>query len=100
MGRGNTLTRRNALAGTAAATAVLLMQPKRGWPAAATARPDIASPAGKKMVDLYGAAVKAMQDPAINYPPQPQSWTFQAYMHAVPLNPFDPANSGGVRGTA
>jgi tyrosinase len=50
------------------------------------------------MTDLYAAAVKAMQDPAINYPPQPQSWTFQAYMHAVPLDPFDPAVSGGVYG--
>jgi tyrosinase len=50
------------------------------------------------MVEIYAAAVKAMQDPGINFPPQPQSWTFQAYMHAVPRNPFDPANSGGIRG--
>jgi tyrosinase len=49
------------------------------------------------MIRLYAAAVEAMQQPAINYPPQPQSWMFQAYIHAVPANPFDPANSGGLR---
>jgi tyrosinase len=69
--------------------------------AATPLRPDIASAAGRKMVDLYAAAVAAMQDPAINYPPQPSSWMFQAYIHGVPSNPFDPANSGGLRtGTA
>ena len=52
------------------------------------------------MLALYATAVKLMQSPAINYPPQPQSWTFQAYIHAVPLNPFDPAASGGIRGSA
>ena len=91
------ITRRSALLGTAAATALLLIEPRRVWSATSALRPDIASPAGRTMVDLYAAAVKAMQDPAINYPPQPQSWTFQAYMHAVPSNPFDPANSGGLR---
>lgn len=89
------LNRRDVLLGSAA-TALLLVQGKAGWSATSFVRPDIASPAGATMVDLYAAAVKAMQDPAINYPPQPQSWTFQAYMHAVPLNPFDPANSGGL----
>lgn len=93
------LNRRDVLMGSAA-TALLLAQSKAGWSATSFVRPDIASPAGATMVDLYAAAVKAMQDPAINYPPQPQSWTFQAYMHAVPLNPFDPANSGGLRGAA
>src|ERR1700712_187174 len=93
------LSRRSVLLGTAA-TALLLMQGRQGWAAASVVRPDIATPAGQKMVDAYALAVKAMQDPAINYPPQPQSWTFQAYMHAVPLNPFDPANSGGLKGTA
>ena len=48
------------------------------------------------MADLYALAVEAMQDPAINYPPQPQSWTFQSYIHDVPSNPFDPANSGSI----
>ena len=48
------------------------------------------------MADLYARAVEAMQDPAINYPPQPQSWTFQSYIHDVPSNPFDPANSGSI----
>jgi tyrosinase len=95
-----TSTRREALIGGAAATALLLSPARRAWSETLTVRPDIASPAGTKMADLYSAAVKAMQDPAINYPPQPQSWTFQAYMHAVPLNPFDPAVCGGVRGPA
>jgi tyrosinase len=93
----NMLTRRSAVLGTAAATALMLLPTKRAWPATSNVRPDAASPAGATMVDAYAAAVKAMQDPAINYPPQPQSWTFQAYMHAVPRNPFDPANSGGIR---
>jgi tyrosinase len=89
------LTRREALLGSAA-TALLLVQARSAWSATAVVRPDIASAAGRTMVDLYALAIKAMQDPAINYPPQPQSWTFQAYMHAVPLNPFDPANSAGL----
>ena len=93
------LTRRNALLGGAAA-AFLVGQPKVALLAASMIRPDSASPTGSAMLDHYATAVQAMQDPAINYPPQPQSWTFQAYMHAVPLNPFDPANSGGVRGAA
>ena len=73
---------------------------RESWSDNSSVRPDINSTAGRTMVDLYAAAVKAMQDPAINYPPRPQSWTFQAYIHAVPLNPFDPANSGGLRGSA
>ncbi len=89
------LSRRSVLLG-GAATALLVVGPRAAWPATANVRPDIASAAGKKMVELYEKAVRAMQDPAINYPPQPQSWTFQAYMHAVPVNPFDPAYSGGL----
>jgi tyrosinase len=83
-----------------AATALLFAQARGGWSATSMIRPDSASPTGKTMIDLYADAVKGMQDPAINYPPQPQSWTFQAYMHAVPLIPFDPANSGGTYGAA
>jgi tyrosinase len=92
-------TRRQMIVGTAAAAVTLLGASKRAC-ADLSKRPDIASAAGKTMVSLYAAAVRAMQDPAINYPPQPQSWTFQAYIHAVPLNPFDPADSGGVYGSA
>ena len=88
-------TRREALGGAAAAT--LLVTTEGPALAATRTRPDIASSAGQKMAELYAAAVTAMQDPAINYPPQPQSWTFQAYIHGVPINPFDPANSGGLR---
>jgi tyrosinase len=64
--------------------------------AAPRVRPDISSPAGQRMIALYALAVRAMQDPAINYPPQPHSWIFQSYIHSVPSNPFDPANSGGL----
>jgi tyrosinase len=96
MPRDIRLSRRNALLGTAAATASLWLSHRPGWSATTSVRPDIASPAGQKMVAQYAEAVKAMQDPAINYPPQPQSWTFQAYIHAVPANPFDPADSGGL----
>jgi tyrosinase len=64
-------------------------------------RPDINSTAGAKMVGLYATAVGKMQDPAVNYPPQPHSWTFQAYTHGVPANPFHPMESPGLRhGTA
>ena len=88
-------TRRDVLVGAGAATA-LAFAPTSIRAAALRTRPDIASTNGQKMVALYEKAVKAMQDPAINYPPHPQSWTFQAYIHAAPINPFDPANSGGI----
>jgi tyrosinase len=94
------LSRRDVLLGSAASTALLLTATRPAWSDTVFVRPDIASTAGQTMADLYAAAVAAMQDPAINYPPQPQSWTFQAYIHAVPLNPFDPAVSGGIRGPA
>src|SRR5690348_1560026 len=60
-------------------------------------RPDINSPAGQEMLALYAQAVQQMQDPAVNYPPQPHSWTFQAYIHGVPVDPFHPVESGGLR---
>lgn len=89
-------TRRDVLVGGAATAALLIgsgavaQQPIR-------VRPDINSAAGQSMLQLYEKAVRAMQAPELNYPPQPTSWTFQAYVHGVPINPFDPANSGGVR---
>jgi tyrosinase len=60
-------------------------------------RPDINSPAGQEMLALYAQAVQQMQDPAVNYPPQPHSWTFQAYIHGLPADPFHPVESGGLR---
>jgi tyrosinase len=92
-------TRRDVLIGGAASTA-LALAPGVTRAAAPRARPDIASSEGQRMIGLYAKAVQAMQDPAINYPPQPQSWTFQAYIHNLPANPFDPANSGGFSGPA
>jgi tyrosinase len=89
-------TRREVVVTTAAAAGLLLAPALKARSQALLIRPDLTSTTGKTMVGLYASAVKAMQDPAINYPPQPQSWTFQAYMHAVPLNPFDPAVSGGA----
>ena len=93
------LTRREVILTGAAAAALLPAEDAFAQAAAAPAgiRPDIATPAGSKMVDLYAHAVAAMQDPAINYPPRPSSWLFQSYIHSVPINPFDPANSGGLR---
>ena len=91
-------TRREVVVGTAAAASQLLAPTLKAWSQGLLVRPDIAFASGQTMVSLYSTAVKAMQDPAINYPPQPQSWTFQAYIHAVPLNPFDPAVSGGAKG--
>ncbi len=86
-------TRREFVFGGAAAATLLAAGSDSALAADAQVRPDIASPAGQRMVQLYAAAVEAMQNPAINYPPQPQSWTFQSYIHAVPANPFDPGNS-------
>ncbi|MBV8901074.1 MAG: tyrosinase family protein [Verrucomicrobia bacterium] len=60
-------------------------------------RSDVNSTAGQRMVGLYAQAVQKMQDPAINFPPQPQSWTFQAYIHNLPVDPFHPVESGGFR---
>jgi tyrosinase len=90
----------------AGATALLgprdaVAQAAPGAPAATPAhavmtRPDINSAAGARMVGLYTTAVGKMQDPAINIPPQPQSWTFQAYTHGVPDDPFHPMEAGAL----
>src|SRR5579862_4122713 len=80
--------------GSALGAATLL--PLRGaWGQTLFVRPDINSQAGQRMIGLYAQAVQKMQDPAINYPPQPQSWTFQAYMHNLPVDPFHPVESAG-----
>jgi tyrosinase len=90
-------TRRQILLGGAAAGLWVAGDMRNvGAAPAGKLRPDINSAAGKKMTDLYAKAVTAMQRPEINYPPQPQSWIFQSYIHGVPSNPFDPANSGGL----
>ncbi len=91
-----TATRREVIAGGVAAGMIAATGGADAQVLRPRLRPDLASPTGKKMLALYAAAVQAMQDPAINYPPQPQSWTFQSYIHAVPANPFDPAFSGGL----
>jgi tyrosinase len=92
-------TRRDVLIGSAASTA-LALAPVIARGAGPRMRPNIGSPEGGRMMVLYALAVQAMQDPAINYPPQPQSWIFQSYIHGVPSNPFDPANAGGLFGPA
>ncbi len=91
-----TSTRRTVLIGGVAAGVFASSGTMSPALAATKTRPDINSPAGQKMVDLYAKAVEAMQDPALNYPPQPTSWVFQSSIHGVPNNPFDPANSGGI----
>jgi len=68
--------------------------------AMAPPRPDLASPAGQQMLAIYKAAVAAMKSPSINNPPQPHSWTFQAYIHALPVNPKDPNSPGYPNGSA
>jgi tyrosinase len=60
-------------------------------------RPDINSGAGQRLICSYAQAVRKMKDPAINIPPQPQSWTFQAYIHGVPADPFQLVESPGLR---
>lgn len=88
-------TRRSLLKlGSAIGAAALL---KRGSARAATTsvRPDINSTAGQRMVGLYAQAVQKMQDPAVNFPPQPQSWTFQSYIHNLPTDPFHPLEANG-----
>lgn len=91
-----TLSRRTFLVSTTGLALASMMPGVVRAAGTTRVRPDIASPEGATMLKLYAKAVQAMQDPAINYPPQPQSWLFQAYIHAVPTNIFDPANSGGV----
>lgn len=88
-------TRRDLLL-CSAAVLLTAAEGRKASSAVTYTRPDVASATGQKMIDLYATAVKAMQQPAINYPPQPQSWMFQAYIHGVPSNPFDPANSPGL----
>lgn len=63
-------------------------------------RPSLATPAGQQMLAIYEKAVGLMKDPKINNPPQPQSWTFQAYIHSLPINPTDPNSKGYKNGTA
>jgi tyrosinase len=79
------------LGATIGATALL---PWRSAEAATSVRPDVNSTAGAKMAGLYAQAVAKMQDPAINIPPQPGSWTFQAYIHGVPDDPFHLVEAG------
>jgi len=82
------------LGATLGATALLPV--RRAGAQALSVRPDIASTAGSGMLDLYAKAVAKMQDPAINIPPQPYSWTFQAHIHGVPKDPFHPVESDGI----
>lgn len=99
----NTLTRssRRTVLKTGAAIAGLAAfgLPARGALAANGTRPDINSPAGQAMVQLYSKAVGLMKDPAINNPPQPQSWSFQAYIHNLPYRVEDPQSPGYRNGS-
>ncbi|CBS88068.1 Putative polyphenol oxidase (tyrosinase) [Azospirillum lipoferum 4B] len=86
--------------GAAVAGLAAVGTPIRLAQAATANRPNIATPAGQAMIAIYEQAVKAMKDPAINNPPQPQSWTFQAYIHSLPYDPQDPNSDGYVNGSA
>ena len=94
-------SRRSLLKAGLALAATALPSPPAARAQPLFVRPDINSQAGQQMAALYAKAVAQMQDPAINIPPQPQSWAFQAYIHGVPANPFHPVESPGLRhGTA
>ncbi|HYS48371.1 MAG TPA: tyrosinase family protein [Xanthobacteraceae bacterium] len=94
-------SRRSLLKLGAALGATALVPARSASAQTPSVRPDIASPAGTRMAGLYAQAVQKMQDPAINIPPQPHSWTFQSYIHGVPKDPFHPVESDGLRhGTA
>jgi tyrosinase len=88
-------TRRSLLQLGSALGAMALLPRREARAQTVFVRPDINSQAGQRMLGSYSQAVQKMQDPAINYPPQPQSWTFQAYMHNLPVDPFHPVESGG-----
>jgi tyrosinase len=94
---GVSATSRRSLLKLGSALGAMTLLPRRGaWAQTPLlVRPDINSQAGQRMLGLYAQAVQKMQDPAINYPPQPQSWTFQAYMHNLPVDPFHPVESAG-----
>src|SRR5262245_37202909 len=82
------MTRRALLEAGVALGATVLLPPVVARAQTTFVRPDINSSAGERMLALYDQAVRKMQDPAINIPPQPQSWTFQSYIHGVPADPF------------
>ncbi|WP_051340840.1 tyrosinase family protein [Azospirillum halopraeferens] len=93
-------TRRTVLKGGAAviglATVGLPLHPAA---AATPVRPALSTPEGQAMLAIYEQAVGLMKDPAINNPPQPQSWTFQAYIHALAIDPTNPNSKGYPHGS-
>lgn len=93
-------TRRDVLkSGVAAIGLAAVGLPVREAAAASILRPDVATTAGQAMLHIYENAVRIMKDPKINNPPQPHSWTFQAYIHALPVNPTDPNSDGYTNGS-
>ncbi|MDX2102240.1 MAG: tyrosinase family protein, partial [Alphaproteobacteria bacterium] len=95
------LTTRRQFIGAAGAATMVSSFGAQAQTGAIRVRPNIATPAGQAALAVYARGVSAMKNPAINNPPQPQSWTFQAFIHGVPRNPSDPVNSPGIRnGTA
>jgi tyrosinase len=91
-------SRRSVLKFVTAFGASALLQ-RRGARAADSLflRPDINTAAGQRMIGFYAQAAGKMKDPSINIPPQPHSWTFQAYIHGVPADPFQPVETPGLR---
>jgi tyrosinase len=91
-------TSRRSLLKVGAALGATALLPRRSARAQTSfVRPDINSTAGQRMLGFYAQGVGKMKDPSVNIPPQPQSWTFQAYMHGVPADPFQPVESPGLR---
>jgi tyrosinase len=89
-------SRRSLLKLGAALGAATLVSGRGAQAQAVKVRHDIKSATGGQMLDHYSAAVKKMQEPALNTPPQPHSWTFQAYVHGVPADPAHPVQSAGI----
>lgn len=84
--------RRDVLKAGVAGVGAAAFAPGLGGALAATdgVRSDLTTPAGRKMLDLYEQAVALMKKKEINDPPQPHSWTFQAYIHCLPRHPLIP----------
>lgn len=97
-------SRRDVLKGGAAVLGLgVAGLPMGGAFAAVTAappRPSIASPTGQAMLKIYEKAVGLMKTPSLNKVPHPLSWTFQAYIHALPIDPSDPNSKGYTNGSA
>jgi tyrosinase len=95
-----TASRRTVLKGGTAAIALATVgTPIKMAFAADAVRHNLYAPTGRYMLGIYKTAVGKMKDAAINNPPQPTSWTFQAYIHSLPVDPTNPNSAGYKNGS-